>query len=90
MEMERKGIIEVLATIFPNQAIVLEDDDSFIDKLGMDSISFVSYVIGIESKFDIEVPVSNAIYEAVYTDITPEQLLSKLMNRKLKEEERYV
>lgn len=56
MEMERKGIIEVLATIFPNQAIVLEDDDSFIDKLGMDSISFVSYVIGIESKFDIEVP----------------------------------
>ena len=39
---------------------------------------------------DIEVPVSNAIYEAVYTDITPQELLSKLMNRKLKEEERYV
>ena len=38
----------------------------------------------------IEVPVSNAIYEAVYTDITPQELLSKLMNRKLKEEERYV
>ena len=56
MEKERKEIIEVLATIFPNQVIVLEDDDSFIDKLGMDSISFVSYVIGIESKFDIEVP----------------------------------
>ena len=44
----------------------------------------------LAKKFDIEVPVSNAIYEAVYTDITPEQLLSKLMNRKLKEEERYV
>ena len=29
-------------------------------------------------------------FEAVYTDITPEQLLAKLMNRKLKEEERYV
>ena len=41
-------------------------------------------------KLNIEVPVSSAIYEAVYTDITPEQLLSKLMNRKLKEEERYV
>src|SRR5574344_766951 len=44
----------------------------------------------LAEKLGIEVPVSNAIYEAVYTDITPEQLLSKLMNRKLKEEERYV
>ena len=41
-------------------------------------------------KLDIEVPVSNAIYEAVYTDITPQALLEKLMNRKLKEEERYI
>lgn len=44
----------------------------------------------LAQKLDIEVPVSSAIYEAVYTDITPEELLSKLMNRKLKEEERYV
>ena len=44
----------------------------------------------LAKKLDIEVPVSNAIYEAVYTDITPQALLDKLMNRKLKEEERYV
>ena len=44
----------------------------------------------ISKKLNIEVPVSNAIYEAVYTDITPQALLEKLMNRKLKEEERYV
>jgi len=44
----------------------------------------------LAKKLEIETPVSNAIYEAVYTDITPEQLLAKLMNRKLKEEERYV
>ena len=44
----------------------------------------------LAKKLDLEVPVSNAIYEAVYTDITPQELLSKLMNRKLKEEERYV
>ena len=44
----------------------------------------------LAKKLDIEVPVSNAIYEAVYTDITPQALLEKLMNRKLKEEERYV
>lgn len=44
----------------------------------------------LAEKLGIDVPVSNAIYEAVYTDITPDELLSKLMNRKLKEEERYV
>ena len=44
----------------------------------------------LAQKLDIEVPVSSAIYEAVYTDITPQALLEKLMNRKLKEEERYV
>ncbi len=47
-------------------------------------------VCELAKKLDIEVPVSNAIYEAVYTDITPQELLSKLMNRKLKQEERYV
>lgn len=44
----------------------------------------------LAKQLSLEVPISNAIYEAVYTDITPEELLSKLMNRKLKEEERYV
>ena len=40
-------------------------------------------------KLGVDVPLSNAIYEALYTDITPQQILDKLMNRKLKEEERY-
>lgn len=44
----------------------------------------------LAKKLDIDVPVSSAIYEAVYTDITPQELLDKLMNRKLKEEERYI
>lgn len=47
-------------------------------------------VCELAKKLNIEVPVSSAIYEAVYTDITPEALLEKLMNRKLKEEECYV
>ena len=38
-------------------------------------------------KLGIDVPVSNAIYEAVYTDITPKEILDKLMNRKLKVED---
>ena len=47
-------------------------------------------VCELAKNLEIDVPVSSAIYEAVYTDITPEELLAKLMNRKLKEEERYV
>ena len=43
----------------------------------------------LAEKLGLEVPVSSAIYEAVYTDITPQQVLSKLMNRKLKKEECY-
>ena len=41
----------------------------------------------LAKKLNIEVPVSNAIYEAVYTDITPKEILDKLMNRKLKIED---
>ena len=46
-------------------------------------------VCDLAQKHGIEVPVSSAIYEAVYTDITPQEVLSKLMNRKLKKEECY-
>ena len=41
----------------------------------------------LAQKLGIDVPVSNAIYEAVYTDITPREIMDKLMNRKLKEED---
>ena len=43
-------------------------------------------VCELAQKLNIEAPISEAIYEAVYTDITPQELLNKLMNRKLKGE----
>ncbi len=43
----------------------------------------------LAAKLNIEVPVSSAVYEAVYTDITPKEVLNKLMNRKLRPEEEY-
>lgn len=46
-------------------------------------------VCDLAEKLGVDVPVSKAIYDAVYTDITPQETLSKLMNRKLKEEENY-
>lgn len=66
--------------------------DDILSELGSvaEGVKTSKAICELAKKLDIEVPVSNAIYEAVYTDITPQELLEKLMNRKLKEEERYV
>lgn len=66
--------------------------DDILKELGSvaEGVKTSKAICELANKLDIEVPVSNAIYEAVYTDITPKELLEKLMNRKLKEEERYV
>ena len=66
--------------------------DDILKELGSvaEGVKTSKAICELAKKLSIEVPVSNAIYEAVYTDITPQELLSKLMNRKLKEEERYV
>ena len=66
--------------------------DDILKELGSvaEGVKTSKAICELAKKLDIDVPVSNAIYEAVYTDITPQELLNKLMNRKLKEEERYI
>ncbi len=66
--------------------------DDILRELGSvaEGVKTSKAICELAKKLDIDVPVSNAIYEAVYTDITPQELLEKLMNRKLKEEEKYV
>ena len=66
--------------------------DDILNELGSvaEGVKTSKAICELAKKLGIEVPVSAAIYEAVYTDITPNALLEKLMNRKLKEEERYV
>ena len=44
----------------------------------------------LAKKLNIEVPISNAIYQAVYTDITPNEILDSLMNRSLTTEDSYL
>lgn len=66
--------------------------DDILAELGSvaEGVKTSKAICELAQKLNIEVPVSNAIYEAVYTDITPKDLLDKLMNRKLKEEESYL
>lgn len=43
----------------------------------------------LSKKLNIEVPVSEIIYKAVYTDIPPKEVIESLMNRQLKSEDSY-
>lgn len=63
--------------------------DDILKELGSvaEGVKTSKAVCELSKKLGIETPVSNAIYEAVYTDITPKEILEKLMNRKLKREE---
>ena len=65
--------------------------DDILAELGSvaEGVKTSKAVCDLAKKLGEDVPVSSAIYEAVYTDITPEQVLSKLMNRKLKSEDVY-
>lgn len=65
--------------------------DDILKELGSvaEGVKTSKAVSELAQKLGLEVPLSNAIYEAMYTDITPQQLLDKLMGRKLKEEESF-
>lgn len=66
--------------------------DDILSELGSvaEGVKTSKAVCELAKKLGLEAPISSAIYEAVYTDITPQNLLDKLMNRKLKEEESYL
>ena len=64
--------------------------DDILNELGSvaEGVKTAKALCELAKKLNIEVPVSSVIYEALYTDITPKQVLEKLMNRKLKEDEK--
>ena len=65
--------------------------DDILRELGSvaEGVKTSKAICELAKKLNIEVPVSNAIYQAVYTDITPKEILESLMNRSLKTEDSY-
>ena len=65
--------------------------DDILNELGSvaEGVKTSKALCELAKKLNLEVPVSSAIYEAVYTDITPKEVLEKLMNRKLRQEDEY-
>jgi len=65
--------------------------DDILAELGSvaEGVKTTKAVCELARKLDIEAPVANIIYEAVYTDISPDEVVNKLMNRQLKGEDSY-
>ncbi len=63
--------------------------DDILGELGSvaEGVKTSKALVELGKKLNIDLPLSNAIYEAVYTDITNQEILDKLMNRKLKTED---
>ncbi len=63
--------------------------DDILAELGSvaEGVKTSKALVELAKKLNIEVPVAAAIYEAVYTDATPKEIVDKLMNRKLKQED---
>lgn len=65
--------------------------DDILAELGSvaEGVKTTKAVCELAKKLNIEAPVANIIYEAVYTDISPDEVVNKLMNRQLKGEDTY-
>lgn len=65
--------------------------DDILKELGTvaEGVKTAEAVFYLSKKLGIEAPVSEAVYEAIYTDITPQDAVKKLMSRKLKHEDSY-
>ena len=65
--------------------------DDILKEVGTvaEGVKTAKAVIELSKKLNIDAPVSEAVYEALYTDIKPEEVVNKLMTRKLKPEDTY-
>lgn len=65
--------------------------DDILKELGSvaEGVKTTKAVCELSKKLDIETPVADIIYEAVYTDISPKEVVTKLMTRQLKGEDSY-
>lgn len=65
--------------------------DDILKELGSvaEGVRTTKAVCELAKKLNIETPVADVIYEAVYTDIAPEEVVKKLMTRQLKKEDTY-
>jgi glycerol-3-phosphate dehydrogenase (NAD(P)+) len=65
--------------------------DDILNELGAvaEGVKTTKAVCELSKKLNIETPVSDIIYEAVYTDISPKEVVTKLMTRQLKGEDSY-
>ncbi len=65
-EVTVEGILHVINSL-DNIEVSIEQLDEYLPDLGMDSISFIQIVVGLEETFDCEIPDSKLLISEMDT-----------------------
>lgn len=66
-EVTKEKILEIVNTNIENGAVTVEQYDSELTKLGMDSIQFIRIIVSLEEEFECEVPDSKLLLTEMNT-----------------------
>ena len=64
------------------------DSEEARKEIGMtiESIDNIEVAYALAKKYDVEMPIVNAVYDVLYNDLNPKEAVEILMTRSLKEE----
>ena len=66
-EVTKEKILEIVNTNIENGAVTVEQYDSELSKLEMDSIQFIRSIVSLEQEFECEVPDSKLLLTEMNT-----------------------
>ena len=66
-KVTKEKILEIVNTNIENGAVTVEQYDSELSKLGMDSIQFIRIIVSLEQEFECEVPDSKLLLTEMNT-----------------------
>lgn len=90
-EKIKKELINLVSTLFADNGFDVDmiEYADLIDDLGMDSITFISLVVEIESLFDIQIPDEFLLMDNFNTVDDAVRIVAELINEKTEEKEEY-
>lgn len=90
-ESIKKELIGLISTLFADNGFDVDMIEyvDLIDDLGMDSITFISLIVEIESLFNIQIPDEFLLMDNFKTVDDAVRIVAELMNEKTEEKEEY-
>ena len=84
-EVTKEKILEIVNTNIENGAVTVEQYDSDLSKLGMDSIPFIRIIVSLEEAFECEVPDSKLLLTEMNTISKITDVISAVLENKQKD-----